>query len=66
MAELWAEAIRAYKQDPNYMKTVAPNAAALIREHWNSNPTLRRILHFNSVGAGAGLGSYQSAEDTSE
>jgi len=55
-SEYWAEAIRAYKTDPNYFKTVAPNAAARIREYVNSNPRLNKIIQFNAMG-GATLGS---------
>lgn len=46
-AELMAEAIRAYMQNPNYLKTVAPNVAARIREAVNPNPALRHIIQFN-------------------
>lgn len=53
-AERMAEAIRAYQQDPNYVKTVAPKLAARIREYVNTNPNLNRVVHFNSA-AGAGL-----------
>ena len=37
-AELMAEAIRAYMQDPNYIKTVAPNVAARIRAAVDEHP----------------------------
>lgn len=47
--EYWAEALRAYMTDPNYMKTVAPKAAALIRAKVNDNPRLRHIIQFNSI-----------------
>jgi hypothetical protein len=50
--ELMAEAIRAYMTDPNYIKTVAPNVAARIRERVNAHPELSRIIQFNSLGAG--------------
>jgi len=57
--ELWAEAIRAYMWDPNYIKTVAPDVAFLIRNHVNKNSSLRKTIQFNSapiVGVGgAGL-----------
>ena len=56
--ELMAEAIRAYKADPNYLKTVVPRTAAAIRAAWNSNPKYASILHFNSLAPmmlGAGL-----------
>jgi len=60
--ERWAEAFRAYLTDPNYIKTVAPNVAVYVREAWNSNPELARILHLNSLGplaaAGAGAAAY--------
>jgi hypothetical protein len=46
-AELMAEAIRAYLQNPNYLKTVAPNVAARIRDAVNPNPNLNRIIQFN-------------------
>lgn len=53
--ELMAEAIRAYMADPNYLKTVAPNVAARIREAVNANPTLRPWVQFNTA-APFGLG----------
>jgi hypothetical protein len=46
-AELMAEAIRAYLQNPNYLKTVVPNVAARIRGAVNANPDLNRIIQFN-------------------
>lgn len=46
-AELMAEAIRAYLQDPNYIKTVAPNVAKRIRAAVNTHPELNKIIHFN-------------------
>jgi len=46
-AELMAEAIRAYMQNPNYLKTVAPNVAARIRAAVNPNPNLNGIIQFN-------------------
>lgn len=49
-AELWANAIDAYLSNPNYIKTVAPNVAAAIRDHWNAHPELSRIIHFNAGG----------------
>lgn len=48
-AELVADAVRAYVSDPNYIKTDAPKVAAAIREAWNTNPELRKIVHFNSL-----------------
>jgi hypothetical protein len=59
--ELMAEAIRAYMTDPNYFKTVAPNAAAAIRAAVNSHPQLSRLIQFNNLGglapAGAAIGA---------
>jgi hypothetical protein len=46
-AELMAEAIRAYMQDPNYLKTVAPNVATRIRAAVNPNPNLNKAIQFN-------------------
>ena len=46
-AELMAEAIRAYLQSPNYLKTVAPNVAARIRAAVNTNHNLNQIIQFN-------------------
>jgi len=46
-AELMAEAIRAYLQNPNYLNTVAPNVAARIGAAVNGNPNLNKIIHFN-------------------
>ncbi len=63
--ELIAEAIRAYKRDPNYIKTVAPKTAARIREYVNSNPNLNKVIQFNSAGgamAGGLLGGEYNKE----
>jgi hypothetical protein len=46
-AELMAVAIRAYMQDPNYIKTVAPNVARRIRDAVNPNPDINRVIQFN-------------------
>lgn len=53
--ELWAEAIRAYMADPNYIKSVAPKTAAAIREAVNANPRLSSHIQFNTRG-GAPIG----------
>ena len=60
--ELMAEAIRAYMQDPNYLKTAAPDTAKVIRDAVNSNPRLNRWIQFNTAaglatGSAAALGS---------
>lgn len=47
-AEYLAEAFRAYMTDPNYMKTVAPTAAARLRSYVNAHPDLSKIIQFNS------------------
>jgi hypothetical protein len=47
--ELAAESIRAYMTDPNYIKTVAPRAAALIRKHFNDHPYLSKFIQFNTA-----------------
>jgi hypothetical protein len=65
--ELMAEAIRAYMADPNYLKTVAPQAAAAIRKAVNGNEKLRGVIQFNSLGllasGGLGLGALASSSD---
>lgn len=45
--ELMAEAVRAYLQDPNYIKTVAWNTAKRIRATVNPHPGLKYIIQFN-------------------
>ena len=47
--ELMAESIRAYMQDPNYLKTAAPGVAARVRDYVNANPRLRDWIQFNSL-----------------
>jgi hypothetical protein len=47
--ELWAEAIRAYMVDPNYIKSVAPKVAQRIREYVNKHPELKNIIQFNAL-----------------
>jgi hypothetical protein len=47
--EYWAEAIRAYLFDPNYIKTVAPNTAAAIRAAVNAHPRFKKTIQFNSA-----------------
>jgi hypothetical protein len=49
--ELMAEAIRAYIQNPNYLKTVAPKTAAAIRQAVNGDP--RHPVQLPGRGAGA-------------
>ena len=54
--ELWAEAIRAYMYDPNYIKTVAPDVAFMIRDNVNKNGSLRKTIQFNAVPTIVGVG----------
>ncbi len=46
-AEMMAEAIRAYLENPNYIKTAAPKVARRIREAVNTHPVLSPIIQFN-------------------
>lgn len=48
--ELVAESIRAYMNNPNYLKSVAPKTAAAIRSAVNAHPTLSPIIQFNASG----------------
>lgn len=52
--ELTAEVIRAYLQNPNYLKTVSPALAKEVRK-LNDVKGLRDIIQFNSLG-GIGIG----------
>ena len=47
--ELLVEGIRAYLSNPNYLKKVAPEAAAFIRKQVNPHPEFRDVLQFNSL-----------------
>lgn len=47
-SELMAEAVRAYMENPNYFKTVAPNTAKQIRAYVNSHPLLKDHILFNA------------------
>jgi len=61
-----AEAIRAYLQNPNYLKTVAPETARRIRTAVNGNDMFKRWIQFNTAaglavgGAAAGVNSGNS------
>jgi len=48
--EAVAETIRAYMQDPNYVKSVAPKAAQKIRAAVNSHEEISKIIQFNAGG----------------
>ena len=52
--ELTAEVIRAYMQDPNYLKSVSPALAKEVRK-LNAIPGLNEMVQFNSPLAGLGL-----------
>lgn len=66
--EYMAEAIRAYAEDPNYLKTVAPKTAEAVRQAVNTNPKINNLLQFNSaapvavVGGAAALALNQPGE----
>jgi DNA-binding Lrp family transcriptional regulator len=55
--EYAAEAIRAYLTNPNYLKSVAPRTAALIRRLVNTNPRLAKTIQFNDLGPLLGAGA---------
>jgi hypothetical protein len=61
-----AEAIRFYEQNPESMKAIAPNAAKKIRDAFNSNPNVNKIVQFNSVAGAAGLGAIVSQENNQD
>jgi hypothetical protein len=54
--ELMAETIRAYFADPNYIKTVAPKAAARAREFVNNHPQLSPIIQRYRTSGGPDCG----------
>lgn len=57
-AERWAEAFRAYLQNPNELKARFPEVARRIRHAVNTDPNLNGVIQFNSAaGLGLGLGS---------
>lgn len=58
--ELMAEAVRAYMQNPNFIKTEAPNVAARIRAYVNTHPWIKQTIQFNSL---AGLGIIATEHD---
>lgn len=65
--EFMAEAIRAYMQDPSYIKSVAPKTAARIRKYVNGNQKFSDVVQFNSNSSssafpGAVLGSGDDIE----
>ena len=56
--EYWAEALRAYLQNPNYIKSRSPQLAKQLREMVEKSPVFRRVLQLNSAApaaVGAGL-----------
>lgn len=64
--ELWAEAIRAYMADPNYLKFAAPDVAAAIRKAAYAKPNSRKIIQFNSTGGTVASGLHGPAGATDE
>lgn len=67
--ELMAEGVRAYLQDPNYFKTVAPKSAKAIRTAVNAHPTLSKTIQFNSGGgmtAATGAAAADGADGRNE
>jgi hypothetical protein len=52
--EYMAEAIRAYIQDPNWMKSVAPRTAQVIRNAVNNHPELSKWIQFNTAAGVVG------------
>lgn len=57
LAEHWAEAFRAYMQNPGAFKAEYPELAAYMRQVWNSDLDRRRVLHLNSIGGTAASGA---------
>ena len=65
--ERMAEAIRAYIQDPNWIKSVAPMTAKVIRDAVNSNPDLNKWIQFNTAaGLLSGAAAADLARDTDD
>jgi hypothetical protein len=46
--EIAADAISAYLHDPNYLKTIAPEFARVVRQRVNSHPELSKHVQFNA------------------
>jgi hypothetical protein len=57
--------MRSYMINPNFFKSVAPNAAALFRSWVNSQPRLSKLIQFNGLGGLAVLGA-GTGEETDE
>lgn len=53
--EKMAEAFRLYMVDPNSAKTIAPKTMKRIREYVNANPTLKKVVQFNTAAGAAVL-----------
>jgi len=66
--ELMAEAIHAYRTNPNYIKTIAPKTAAAIRAAVNPNPLLNKHIQFNTMApvAPVALGGLLAINDDTE
>lgn len=61
-----AEAVRSYLTNPNYVKTVAPDVAARIRAYVNAHPELSKIIQFNTLAGGVGLGGIAATNQSEE
>jgi hypothetical protein len=48
--------------NPNYLKTVAPETAALIRSVVNTDPPLSKIIQFNTILLGLGAAGTQGGD----
>jgi len=55
-AEYWADALRAYIQNPNYIKSTAPKLAKELRDLVNNNPQLRKTIQLNQAAPAVGAG----------
>jgi hypothetical protein len=55
-AEINAEALRLYMDDPNAFKELYPTLAAEIRRKVNANPRINKIIQFNSISGLIGAG----------
>jgi hypothetical protein len=49
LPELVVEGMRGYATNPNYFKTVAPEAAEWIRAWANANPWIKDVIQFNAL-----------------
>jgi hypothetical protein len=64
--ELMAEAIRAYMQNPNWIKTAAPNTAARIRAYVNNHPMIKNVIQFNSAAGMLGAANAANSQNSGD